>query len=72
MGLLPIEWAISIDFTSAGMLAAKAGGFGRGPEGASHPWREAPPGPRISQYPFHPLDWEKRQNNKGINPDRGD
>ena len=40
MSLLPIEWAISDDFASAGMLAAKAGGLERGPGGASHPWRD--------------------------------
>jgi len=45
MGLLPIEWAISIDFTSAGMLAAKAGVSGGAQRahpthGGKHPWAE--------------------------------
>jgi hypothetical protein len=37
LGLLPIEWVISVDFPSDGMLV---GGFGRCPGGASRPWRD--------------------------------
>jgi len=47
-GLLPIEWANSVDFPSAGMLAAKAGGLGRGPGGASRPGQDI-----MRQWIFH-------------------
>jgi hypothetical protein len=40
MGLLPIEWVISVDLPSASTLAARTGGIHPSPRGASHPWRD--------------------------------
>ncbi len=37
MGLPPIEWVISVDFPSPGMLVAKARGIREGPRGCIPP-----------------------------------